>query len=160
MRQTHRNDCSNPREHKVVLSSVGLLTHHRSAHSQPSRPWTCHSPGDNGSFIRKERRLRSIRIAGGTQRPDRPGISPEFPVTHLQECKRATEDGCEHSMRLIHVNRDRQHRDGARSSSTAVSEATLIKYSREVSTYSISYNNSSKDSLSAKSMRLRRSAIP
>jgi hypothetical protein len=43
---------------------------------------------DNGSFVRKEQRLQSVKIAGGTQRPDRPGISPEFPV-HLIGCQQS-----------------------------------------------------------------------
>lgn len=64
-----------PGRHNVILREVGLLTHHLpislSAFSLAS--------ASNGSSL-KERRGQSITITSGTQRPDRPGITPEFPV--------------------------------------------------------------------------------
>jgi hypothetical protein len=90
------NDYPSPRGHDIVSLEVGLLTHCRIVRSQPShllRPEL--ASANNGSILRKERRLRSVKIASSIQRPDRPGISPEFPVCFVglqRNSPRANED--------------------------------------------------------------------
>lgn len=55
----------------AVLSPAGFLTHH------PFRIAQAFSPANSRAMAIywKERRKRSFKIAGGTQRPDRPGVT-------------------------------------------------------------------------------------
>ena len=84
--KTHCDDCLNPRRQIARFFWAGILTRHHVIVNSLLIRLTCYDRRTM-AYHRMQQSLQQKMVDDGTQRPDRPGFSPEFPLTVSNENK-------------------------------------------------------------------------